>query len=75
MYVIINIGECCHYQIEGGIFTEESLANNFVNDLVKFGRYERGNLKVTLVPVNPTVAEARLCPILKRPITDIWPKK
>lgn len=74
MYVIINIGECCHYQIEGGIFTEEALANNFVTELVKLHRYKREDLKVTQLKVDPKVADFPN-DTLNRPNTAIWPKK
>jgi len=72
-FVIINDGECCHYQIEGGVFTDEILANQFADGLAAIGRYKREHLRVTLVKTNPKLSDFRLN-TLKKPETSIWPR-
>ena len=56
MFIIINAGVCCHYQIEGGVFTDEVLANAFADGLVN--KYtKREDLKVVPVPTDPALTD------------------
>ena len=56
MFVIINSGVCCHYQIEGGVFTTRELAEQFAVDRVdKYTTLDQ--LKVVEVKVDPAVAD------------------
>jgi hypothetical protein len=71
-YVIINDGECCHYQIEGGVWTDLEKAMEFRDALVAAGRYKHKHLRITPVKVNPTLADFKNN-TLGKPETSIWP--
>ena len=72
-YVIINDGECCHYQIEGGVWTDLEKVMEFRDALAATGRYKHKHLRITPVKTNPTLADFKNN-TLGKPETSIWPK-
>lgn len=73
MFVIINDGVCCHYQIEGGVFTTREAANAFADGRVDEGT-TRDQLRVVPVAVDPDINDFPLDTINRRS-TAIWPRK
>ena len=72
MFVIINSGVCCHYQIEGGVFTAQEKAERFADDLAATGAYPRKDLDIVPVKVDAAVSDFEL-DVLQHPRTAIWP--
>ena len=72
MFVIINMGICCHYQIEGGVFTDRAKADAFADAIFAGQNYvKRDDLMVVEVEIDPTIDDFAVG--LMGRDTSIWP--